>query len=196
MSSRHEMSRRDFLSGVAATPVLFAAPHVAPGFGSADPTVITKRVEKLYTVAGCLQPNDLQFTPEGLWILDQVDQPGNKAFLVKPETGAVIREIMTESIHGSGITYGKGAAILTMFERWVGPEKFQKGIQRYLAEHRDVGAVAELAELISVCAQLRADGSDGDGKAWARTATRLRSAPPVDAAEVDRALAAHAVRVG
>ena len=113
MSSRHEISRRDFLSGVAVTPVLFAGPRVAPGRASEDATVITKRVEKLYTVAGCRQPNDLQFTSEGLWILDQVDQPGNKVFLVKPETGAVIREIMTESIHGSGITYGNGALWIT-----------------------------------------------------------------------------------
>ncbi len=34
-----------------------------------------------------------------------------------------------------GITYGKGAAVIRMFESWVGPEVFQKGIRRYLAEH-------------------------------------------------------------
>jgi streptogramin lyase len=113
MDSRHEMSRRDFLSGVAATPLLLTRARVSPGLASEDPPVITKRVEKLYTVPGCRQPNDLQFTSEGLWILDQVDQPGNKVFLVKPETGAVIREFMTESIHGSGITYGNGALWIT-----------------------------------------------------------------------------------
>jgi streptogramin lyase len=113
MASRHEISRRRFLTGVAAAPALIATARVAPTPVLDDPPVITKRVEKLYTVAGCRQPNDLQFTSEGLWILDQVDQPGNKVFLVKPETGAIIRELMTESIHGSGITYGNGALWIT-----------------------------------------------------------------------------------
>jgi streptogramin lyase len=81
--------------------------------GLEDVPVITKRVERLYSVTGCRQPNDLQFTSEGLWILDQVDQPGNKAFLVEPETGAVIKALMTDSIHGSGITFGNGALWIT-----------------------------------------------------------------------------------
>jgi streptogramin lyase len=113
MSSPHEISRRRFLSGVAAAPALIASARVAPASAREDVPVIAKRVEKLYTVSGCRQPNDLQFTSEGVWILDQVDQPGNKVFLVKPETGAVIRELMTESIHGSGITYGNGALWIT-----------------------------------------------------------------------------------
>ena len=33
------------------------------------------------------------------------------------------------------ITYGKGAAVLRMFEAWIGEGSFQKGVQRYLAEH-------------------------------------------------------------
>ena len=37
----------------------------------------------------------------------------------------------------------------------------------------DVGAVGDLAELISLCAQARADGRDGDGAAWAATATLI-----------------------
>jgi alanyl aminopeptidase len=35
-----------------------------------------------------------------------------------------------------GITYQKGASILTMFERAIGPEKFQGGVRAYLAKHR------------------------------------------------------------
>jgi alanyl aminopeptidase len=35
-----------------------------------------------------------------------------------------------------GITYQKGAAVLTMFEAWVGAGKFQAGVRRYLAAHR------------------------------------------------------------
>jgi hypothetical protein len=37
----------------------------------------------------------------------------------------------------------------------------------------DVAAVADLAELISLCAHLRADGRPGDGAAWAATAALL-----------------------
>lgn len=33
------------------------------------------------------------------------------------------------------ITYEKGAAVISMFETWIGPDKFQKGVQRYLGKH-------------------------------------------------------------
>ena len=36
-----------------------------------------------------------------------------------------------------------------------------------------VGAIADLAALLSLCAQGRADGRDGDAVAWAATAARL-----------------------
>ena len=107
-----ELSRRRFLTGVAGlvggAPLLRAASATRENV-----PVISKRVERLYTIPGCRQPNDLQFTAEGLWVLDQVDQPGNKVFLVKPATGEIIRELMTDSIHGSGITYGNGALWIT-----------------------------------------------------------------------------------
>ena len=77
----------------------------------------------------------------------------------------------------------------------LGDYLYAHGLVR-VAEHREVDVVAELASLISVCAQLRADESPGDGEAWAATAARLRSGPPADAAEVEQALAAHAARVG
>ena len=34
------------------------------------------------------------------------------------------------------ITYEKGAAVLTMFENWLGEERFRKGVQRYLEKHQ------------------------------------------------------------
>jgi cytosol alanyl aminopeptidase len=34
-----------------------------------------------------------------------------------------------------GITYGKGAAVTRMFEKYIGEEKFRKGVQKYLREH-------------------------------------------------------------
>src|SRR5438105_15931885 len=33
------------------------------------------------------------------------------------------------------ITYSKGAAVLAMFERWVGERPFQKGLRQYLTRH-------------------------------------------------------------
>src|SRR5881628_2739547 len=105
MSRDRDVSRRAFLAGVAA---LAATSRRSSAAGDvADLPVITKRVEKLYKIAGCRQPNDLQFVADGLWVLDQVDP--NKAFKVRPHDGSIIQELQTESIHGSGITDGNGA---------------------------------------------------------------------------------------
>jgi hypothetical protein len=58
----------------------------------------------------------------------------------------------------------------------------------------DVDAVARLAELLSLCAHLRAEGQGGDGEAWAATIGSLGEADPSREA-VDRALSLHAERV-
>ncbi len=100
-----DLSRRQFVAGATA---LVGAARVAAAADS-DVPVFSRRVEKRFQLARSKQPNDLQFTAEGLWVLDQADQPSNRAFLVNPGNGSVIREILTESIHGSGITFGNGA---------------------------------------------------------------------------------------
>ena len=41
------------------------------------------------------------------------------------------------------ITYSKGDAVLSMFERWLTPEVFRRGVQRYLREHAGGNATAE-----------------------------------------------------
>jgi alanyl aminopeptidase len=41
-----------------------------------------------------------------------------------------------------GITYQKGAAVIAMFEQWVGADRFRRGVQRYLREHADGNATA------------------------------------------------------
>ncbi len=46
----------------------------------------------------------------------------------------------------------------------------------------EVTAVERLAALISVCAQLRADGREGDGEAWAATAALLANGPALEEA--------------
>jgi hypothetical protein len=100
----------------------------------------------------------------------------------------------------------------------LGDYLYAQGLVR-IAEVGDVRAVAHLAALISLCAQLRADGAAGDGAAWAASAALLgrdagledalaalrdgrdstpllalaRSAAGEDA--VERALAAHARRL-
>ena len=41
------------------------------------------------------------------------------------------------------ITYQKGAAVIGMFEQWVGAEPFRKGVKRYLTGHADGNATAK-----------------------------------------------------
>jgi hypothetical protein len=100
----------------------------------------------------------------------------------------------------------------------LGDYLYAHGLVR-VAEAGNVAAVADLAELISLCAQARAEGRDGDGAAWAATAARLgaggldgardelrlradatalEETSRADAGEerVARALAAHARMVG
>ena len=56
------------------------------------------------------------------------------------------------------ITYQKGAAVITMFERWVGPSAFQKGVQRYMTEHAHGTATARDL-LAAVTAEAKQDVS-------------------------------------
>jgi alanyl aminopeptidase len=60
------------------------------------------------------------------------------------------------------ITYGKGAALLSMFEAWMGEKKFQSGMNRYLRAHADGNATSE--DFLSA---LEAEGPPGVGPAFA-----------------------------
>ena len=98
----------------------------------------------------------------------------------------------------------------------LGDYLYAHGVARISALH-DVAAVVDLAELISLCSQVRAEETDGEGALWAataallgrgaleeaRTALRLHADPqPLEAAArsaagdeaVETALAAHAGR--
>ena len=78
----------------------------------------------------------------------------------------------------------------------LGDYLYAHGLVR-IAETGDVKAVSDLAELISRCAQLRAEGLDGDGREWAATARSLgETRPVVSDDDVVAALAAHARLVG
>ncbi len=59
------------------------------------------RVETIYRSPGP-QPNGLQATADGLWILDQGD---NHAYLVEYGSGKVLRDLKTDTVAGSGITF-------------------------------------------------------------------------------------------
>jgi hypothetical protein len=75
----------------------------------------------------------------------------------------------------------------------LGDYLYAHGLVR-IAASGDVKAVADLAELISVCARLRAEGMDGDGAAWVATSSSLGDDPPARVGDeaIDAALAAHA----
>ena len=100
----------------------------------------------------------------------------------------------------------------------LGDYLYANGLVR-VAETGNVAAVADLAELIALCAQSRADGGVGEAAAWAatcsrlgeggleeaRAALRLRGDPaPLEQAaraavshdRIERAFAAHAALVG
>jgi hypothetical protein len=62
----------------------------------------------------------------------------------------------------------------------LGDYLYAHGLVR-VAKVGTVEAVADLAELISLCAQLRADESAGDGEAWAASAALLGKGELVDA---------------
>jgi hypothetical protein len=74
----------------------------------------------------------------------------------------------------------------------LGDYLYAHGLVR-IAATGSVSAVAELAELISICSRLRAEGENGDGEAWLAAAVALGPRPPDDDA-VERALAAHRAR--
>ena len=57
-----------------------------------------------------------------------------------------------------GITYQKGAAILGMFEGYVGPDTFQKGMRAYIQEHKFGNATAD--DLVDAIADAAGKGDD------------------------------------
>jgi hypothetical protein len=76
----------------------------------------------------------------------------------------------------------------------LGDYLYAHGLVR-ISEVGDVDAVRELAELISRCAHLRADGRDGDGEAWADTVSRLGGSNGAGDGARARALEVHRRRV-
>ena len=96
------MRRRDFFALAAAAPAAAAAPTIDAG---RIPIRKTGKVETVFKSPGP-QPNGLQATPDGLWIMDQGAE--NKAYLVSYNGGKVLRSFVTETDKSSGITYENG----------------------------------------------------------------------------------------
>ena len=74
------------------------------------------------------------------WVLDVMDADSLTS-------ARQIRQPITtpHDIHNAfdGITYGKGAGVLGMFEHYLGPSAFRRGVQDYLAAHRMGNATTE-----------------------------------------------------
>jgi hypothetical protein len=66
----------------------------------------------------------------------------------------------------------------------------------HLAATGSVEAVADMAELISLCAHLRGERRSGDGEAWVATVAGLGDGATPDPGDAARALAVHTARVG
>jgi len=95
------MNRRNFLTCAAATPMATAAERIDSG------KIRHRKAGKVETAFDSPghQPNGLQATDEGLWIIDQ--GAGNKAYRVAYETGRVLRSFETETDKSSGITFDR-----------------------------------------------------------------------------------------
>ena len=72
----------------------------------------------------------------------RVDDAGSKLFAERQDSLVTARKIRQEietkgdiSNAFDGITYDKGAAVIGMFEGWMGPEGFRKGVQNYLRQY-------------------------------------------------------------
>jgi streptogramin lyase len=107
------LSRRAFLGLAAAVPVAGAANRSLLAAGESIDSIPTRRVGKpeIAFKSPGPQPNGLQATRDGLWIIDQSD--GSLAALVNYSDGKVVRSFKTDTVRPSGITFD-GEAI------WVG----------------------------------------------------------------------------
>jgi outer membrane protein assembly factor BamB len=106
--TENPVTRRGFLGASAAGVAALAAAQTAEAarIDVAKIRVRTAGKPEIAFKSPGPQPNGLQATPEGLWIIDQ--GPGNKAFLVSYDDGRVLRSFDTETDKSSGITYENG----------------------------------------------------------------------------------------
>jgi aminopeptidase N len=78
---------------------------------------------------------------EKLWALRQDQLPSTHP------VSATIRDLEDVEVNFDGITYAKGASVLTQLVAWVGRDAFLDGLRRYFAEH--AWGNTELADLFT-----------------------------------------------
>lgn len=126
------ISRRAFFGLAAAVPAAgtgVSAAQSEPSSLAAVPLRKTGRVEIAFKSPGP-QPNGLQATKDGLWIIDQ--SAGSKAYLVDYADGRVRRSFETDTVRPSGITFD-GEAL------WIGSTFSYENVRC----HATTGAVLE-----------------------------------------------------
>ena len=81
-----------------------------------------------------------EWKPEWRWDVDRVVDRSN---VMGADTLVSARKIRQEIASNDdianafdSISYQKGAAVLTMFESWIGPDEFRRGVRDYIAAHR------------------------------------------------------------
>lgn len=88
-----------------------------------------------------------EFAPEWRSDVSWMERRNGAMGADRLSTARIIHQpIKTEGDIGSafdGITYAKGASVLTMFEGWLGKETFQRGIQHYLGNNQWKSLVAK-----------------------------------------------------
>lgn len=84
-----------------------------------------------------------RYSLDRLWQLRVGTMTADSLVSAQPIRLPVTTKHAIASSFDNNITYGKGNAILTMFEAWLGEEKFQKFIHDYLAAHAHGNATAE-----------------------------------------------------
>ena len=78
----------------------------------------------------------------------QLDELENVQFIMTTDARPSIEPIRLDAKDGDqamrnlGIAYNKGKCVLAMFEQWIGPENFRRGVNRYLETHLWKNAVA------------------------------------------------------
>jgi hypothetical protein len=102
------ISRRAFFGVAAGVSATAAGTRVVEAAPCDSPLVTTIPLRKSGPVEIAFkspgpQPNGLQATKEGLWIIDQ--SAGSKAYLVDYGDGRVIRSFETDTVRPSGITF-------------------------------------------------------------------------------------------
>jgi DNA-binding beta-propeller fold protein YncE len=111
-----KLSRRDWLQSICLGLAAIRVTKADAAKSFSFPSTIASEVKRAFSTPGP-QPNGLQATREGLWVLDQGT---NRVALLDYRDGKVIREFSTETDKGSGITFdGSALWIASTYSRLI-----------------------------------------------------------------------------